>query len=50
MNLADKEGHLIDREGKILDPLKEKPIVDSDLSEIVEAFQQFRDKEGIKFY
>lgn len=50
VNLADKEGHLIDREGKILDPLKEKPIVDSDLSEIVEAFQQFRDKEGIKFY
>src|SRR3989344_4424928 len=50
VNLADKEGHLIDRDGKILDPLKENPIVDSDLSEIVEAFQQFRDKEGIKFY
>jgi len=48
--LADKEGHLIDREGNILDPLKEKPIVDSDLSEVVEAFQQFCDKEGIKFY
>lgn len=50
VNLTDKEGHLIDRRGEILDPLKEKPIVDSDLSEIVEAFQQFRDKEGIKFY
>ncbi|MDO8496250.1 MAG: N-6 DNA methylase [bacterium] len=50
VNLADKEGHLIDREGKILDPLKEKPIVDSDLSEIEEGFQQFRNKEGIKFY
>ncbi len=48
--LADKAGHLIDHKGMILDPLKEKPIVDSDLSEILEAFLQFRKKEGIKFY
>ncbi|MEO8637759.1 MAG: N-6 DNA methylase [Candidatus Taylorbacteria bacterium] len=48
--LANKEGHLIDREGNILDPLKEKPIVDSDLREIASAFQQFSKKEGITFY
>lgn len=48
--LTDTEGHLIDRRGRILDPLKEKPIIDNDLDEIAEAFKYFCDKEGIKLY
>jgi type I restriction enzyme M protein len=48
VTLADKEGHLIDNEGKFLDPLKEKPVIDHDLNYIAEAFKNFCDKEGIK--
>lgn len=50
VTLADKEGYLIDREGNILDPLKEKPVVDHDLNDIAKAFSDFCDKEGIKLY
>jgi len=49
VTLSDKEGRLIDREGNILDQLKEKPIVDHDLDDVAEAFKDFCDKEGIKF-
>lgn len=48
VTLSDKEGHLIDKEGKVLDPLKEKPVIDHDLQDIAEAFKDFCDKEGIK--
>lgn len=49
VTLSDKEGHLIDRKGNILDPLKEKPIIDHDLNDIVKAFKDFCHEEGIKF-
>ncbi len=48
--LTDKEGHLIDKEKRMLDPMKDKPVVDNDLDEIAEAFEDFCDKEGIKLY
>ena len=48
--LTDKEGHLIDKNKRIIDPLKDKPVVDNDLDEIAEAFKNFCDKEGIKLY
>jgi type I restriction enzyme M protein len=47
--LTDKEGHLIDEKGDIIDPLKEKPVVDNDLNEVSTAFKDFCKKEGIKF-
>ncbi len=49
MTLSDKEGHLIDQEGNIIDPLKEKPVIDHDLTDIAKAFKDFCNKEGIKF-
>jgi len=49
VTLSDKEGHLIDREGNILDPLKEKPVIDHDLNDIAEAFKDFCNQEGIRF-
>ena len=48
MTLSDKEGHLIDKEGNVLDPLKEKPIIDHDLNDVAKAFKDFCRKEGIK--
>jgi len=48
--LTDKEGHLIDKQGKVIDSMKEKPVIDNDLNEVAEAFKNFCDKEGIKLY
>lgn len=48
--LTNKEGHLIDRKGRIIDPLKEKPVIDNDLNEIADVFNNFCDKEGIRLY
>lgn len=48
VTLSDKEGRLIDKEGKVLDPLKEKPVIDHDLNDVAKAFKDFCDKEGIK--
>jgi len=50
ITLSDKEGHLTDKDGRILDPLKEKPIIDHDLNDVAEAFKDFCDKEDIKLY
>ncbi|MDD5772023.1 MAG: N-6 DNA methylase [bacterium] len=47
--LNNREGKFINNEGKIIEPTKEKPIVDNDLNDIVEAFTDFCKKEGIKF-
>ena len=41
---------LIDKKGRIIDPLKEKPVIDNDLNEISKAFKIFCDKEGIRLY
>lgn len=48
--LTDKEGHLIDKNNNILDPLKDKPVIDNDLDEIAVAFNNFCYKEGIRLY
>jgi type I restriction enzyme M protein len=48
--LTNKEGHLTDRKGRVIDPLKEKPVIDNDLNEISEVFKIFCDKEGIRLY
>lgn len=47
--LTNKEGHFVDKEGIVLDPLKEKPRVDHDLDDVAEAFKDFCKKEGIRF-
>jgi type I restriction enzyme M protein len=47
--LTNKEGHPVDREGRVINILKEKLFVDHDLDEIAEAFVDFRKKEGLKF-
>jgi len=48
--LTDKEGHLINKQGEVIDPMKDKPVIDNDLNEVAEAFKNFCDKEGIKLY
>jgi type I restriction enzyme M protein len=48
--LANEQGHLIDKKGRMIDPLKEKPVINNDLDEISEAFRNFCDKEGVKLY
>jgi len=48
--LRNKEGHPIDKTGKLLDPLTERNVIDHDLDEIAEAFKTFCDKKGIKLY
>lgn len=40
--LTDRDGHLIDRSGALLDPLKEKPVVDSDLNDIAETYLHYK--------
>lgn len=47
--LNNREGQFINNEGKIIEPTKEKPVVDTDLNDIAEAFRGFCKKEGIKF-
>lgn len=48
--LTDRDGHLVDKNGRIIDPLKEKPIIDHDLDEIPDKFKEFCSKEAIRFY
>jgi type I restriction enzyme M protein len=48
--LRNKEGHSIDKTGRLLDPLMERNVIDHDLDEIAEAFKNFCDEEGIKLY
>jgi type I restriction enzyme M protein len=47
--LTNKDGQPIDKEGRVINILKEKLVVDHDLDEIAEAFVDFRKKEGLKF-
>jgi type I restriction enzyme M protein len=48
--LTDKDGHLTDKQGTPIDPVKDKPIVDNDLDEITQAFKNYCVNENIKFY
>jgi len=48
--LTDREGHLIDKEENLIDTLKQKPIVDTDLDEIPNLYKDFCKKNEIKLY
>jgi type I restriction enzyme M protein len=47
--LTNKDGQPINKDGKVINLLKEKMVVDHDLDEIAEAFVTFCKKEGIRF-
>ena len=46
--LTNQDGQPIDKEGRVINILKEKLLVDHDLDEITEAFEDFCKKEGIR--
>lgn len=46
----DKEGRYIDESGKVIDPTKEKKLVDHDLDEIAEGFIKFAIEQRLDFW
>ena len=47
--LKDKDGNYIDEKKQIIDVLKTPRVVDHDLDKIISEFENFKDKENIKF-